>query len=433
MSNTRVTSGSASLLACSPRSARITPIKKSLRSKSALLALALTFTAPANAKDNGAYPHAKEQIGTGQQLYDGVLTPELTANTLRNVDRLFPTRTVKPSNAPRPFQPAEKQLTQVKFSVNDRTFDLFDFLAVNRVSGLIILKDGKVAYETYQLGNTPRTRWTSMSVAKSVTSTLIGAALKDGYIKSLDEDVTKYVPRLKNSAYEGVTIRDVLMMSSGTKWNEAYTDPNSDRRHLLKAQESQKREAAMDVMAGLSRAVEPGTKFNYSTGETQVAGEILYGAIKRPLADYLSDKIWKPYGMEAEAKWWLDSPGGLEITGSGLSATLRDFARFGQFYLDGGKVNGQSVLPDGWMQEASTPKVLKGGTNLDYGYMWWIATSDKARADKAFMARGIFGQFIYINPKERVIIAMTSAASKPQNLQLIPPQAFFDAVSDALK
>jgi CubicO group peptidase (beta-lactamase class C family) len=189
----------------------------------------------------------------------------------------------------------------------------------------------------------------------------------------------------------------------------------------------------MDVMAHLSRAVEPGTKFNYSTGETQVAGEILYGAIKRPLADYLSEKIWKPYGMEAEAKWWLDSPGGLEIAGSGLSATLRDFARFGQFYLDGGKANGQSVLPDGWMQEASVPKVLKGGANLDYGYMWWIATSDKARADKGFMARGIFGQYIYINPKERVIIAMTSAASKPQNLQLIPPQAFFDAVSDALK
>ncbi len=105
-------------------------------------------------------------------------------------------------------------------------------------------------------------------------------------------------------------------------------------------------------------------------------------------------------------------PGGPEIAGSGLSATLRDFARFGQFYLDGGKANGQSVLPDGWMQEASVPKVPKGGANLDYGYMWWIATSDKARADKAFMARGIFGQYIYINPKERVIIAMTKCGIK---------------------
>lgn len=394
-------------------------------------ALALAAAVPAHAKD--VYPHAKEQIGTGQQLYDGLLTPELTANTLRNVDRLFPTRTVTPSARPKVLPPAEKPLKQVKFTVNDRTYDLFDFLAIDRVSGLIILKDGKVAYETYQLGNTPKSRWTSMSVAKSVTTTLIATAIKDGYIKSLDEPVTKYVPRLKDSAYDGVTIRDVLMMSSGAKWNETYTDPNSDRRHLLKAQESQQRPAAMEVMAKLSRAVEPGTKFNYSTGETQVAGEILHGAIKRPLADYLSEKIWKPYGMESEAKWWLDSPNGLEIAGSGLSVTLRDFARFGQFYLDGGVINGKSILPDGWMNEASTPKVLKGGTPLDYGYMWWIATSDKARADKAFMARGIFGQFIYIDPKERVVIAMTSAASKPQNMQLLPPQAFFDAVVDALK
>jgi len=385
----------------------------------------------AHAKDT--YTHAKEPIGTGQELYDGVLTPGLTASTLRNVDRLFPTRTVVPSAKPKAFQPSEKQLKQVKFTVNDRTYDLFDFLAVDRISGMIILKDGKVAFETYQLGNTANTRWTSMSVAKSVTSTLIGAALKDGYIKSLDEPVTKYVPRLKDSAYDGVAIRDVLMMSSGVKWDETYTNPNSDRRALLKAQESQKRDAAMNVMAKLPRAVEPGTKFNYSTGETQVAGEILYGAIKRPLADYLSEKIWKPYGMEAEAKWWLDSPNGLEIAGSGLSATLRDFARFGQFYLDNGMINGKSILPEGWMQEASTPKVLKGGTKLDYGYMWWIALTDQARADKAFMARGIFGQFVYIDPKERVIIAMTSAAAKPQNLQLIPPQAFFDAVVDALK
>ena len=393
--------------------------------------LAVFPIAPPHARD--AYPHAKEAIGTGQQLYNGQLTPDLTANTLRNVDRLFPTRTIAPSSRPNTFKPAEKQIKQVKFTVNGKTYDLFDFLAVNRVSGLLILKDGKVAYETYQLGNTPSTRWTSMSIAKSITSTLIGAAVKDGYIKNLDEPVTKYVPRLKDSAYDGVSIRDVLMMSSGVKWNETYTDPNSDRRHLLVAQESQKRNAAMDVMAKLSRAVEPGTKFNYSTGETQVAGEILYGAIKKPLAEYLSEKIWKPYGMEAPAKWWLDSPGGLEIAGSGLSATLRDFARFGQFYLDGGVINGKSILPDGWMQEASTSKVLKGGTPLDYGYMWWIALSDQARADKAFMARGIFGPFVYIDPTAHVVIAMTSAASKPQNMQLLTPQPFFDAVVEELK
>jgi CubicO group peptidase (beta-lactamase class C family) len=431
MPNHKATSNVAHRACASLQRSNAFPRRAVLAAGGIWAALAINAVVPAHARD--VYAHAKEPIGTGQQLYDGLLTPNLTASTLRNVDRLFPTRTIVPSAHPKAFLPAEKQLKQVKFTVNDKPYDLFDFLAVDRVSGMIILKDGKVAYETYQLGNTPKTRWTSMSIAKSITSTLIGAALKDGHIKSLDEPVTKYVPRLKDSAYEGVTIRDVLMMSSGTKWNETYTNPDSDRRHLLKAQESQQRNAAMDVMAKLSRAVEPGTKFNYSTGETQVAGEILHGAIKKPLSDYLSEKIWKPYGMEAEAKWWLDSPNGLEIAGSGLSATLRDFARFGQFYLDGGVINGKSILPDGWMQEASTPKVLKGGTKLDYGYMWWIALTDQARADKAFMARGIFGQFIYIDPKERVVIAMTSAASKPQNLQLLPPQAFFDAVVEALK
>lgn len=399
----------------------------------ALILCAASLAMPATAKDADAYPHAREPIGTGQQLYDGQLTPDLTANTLRNVDRLFPTRTVQPSAKPHPLPAADKPLKQVKFTVDGRAYDLYDFLAINRVSGLLILKDGKVAYETYQLGNTAKTRWTSMSVAKSVTTTLIAAAIKDGLIKSLDDQVTTYVPRLKNSAYENTTIRDVLMMSSGVKWDETYTDANSDRRHLLTAQESQKSGALMDVMAKLPRAVEAGTKFNYSTGETQVAGEILHGAIKRPLADYLTDKIWKPYGMESAAKWWLDSPGGLEIAGSGLSVTLRDFARFGQFYLDGGVINGKSILPDGWMQQASTPKELKGGKALDYGYMWWIATSDKARADKAFMARGIFGQFVYIDPTAHVVIAMTSAAPKPTNMQPLPPQAFFDAVVDTLK
>ena len=398
-----------------------------------LAALALHAASSAHAGGGGSYAHATETIGTGKQLYDGLLTPDLTVNTLRNVDRLFPTRAVAASARPAAFRIARKQLGQIRFAVGDRTYDLTDFLAVDRVSGMIVLKDGEVAYETYQLGNTPGTRWTSMSIAKSVTSTLIGVAVKEGLIESLDEPATKYVPRLKGSAYDGVSIRDVLMMSSGAKWNEAYTDPGSDRRDLLKAQESQQRDAAMDVMAKLPRAVEPGTKFNYSTGETQVAGEILHGAIKRPLADYLSEKIWKPYGMEVEARWWLDSPGGLEIAGSGLSATLRDFARFGQFYLDGGVVEGRSILPDGWLQEASTAKILKGGAPLDYGYMWWIATSAPARADRAFMARGIFGQFVYIDPKERIVIAVTSAASKPQNLQLIPPQVFFDAVVDALK
>jgi CubicO group peptidase (beta-lactamase class C family) len=219
----------------------------------------------------GGYPHATEEIGTVRQVYDGTLTPDLAVATFRNIDRLFPTREVKAGGTPAPLPKAEKQLTQVKFTSNGKAYDLFDYLALNRVSGLMILKDGKVAYETYQYGNTPQTRWMSMSVVKSVTSTLFGAAVKDGLITSISDPVTKYVPKLVGTAYDGVTIRDIMMMSSGVKWNEAYTDPASDRRALLEAQISQKPGAALDVMAKLPRAAPVGSLNTYSTGETQVA------------------------------------------------------------------------------------------------------------------------------------------------------------------
>jgi CubicO group peptidase (beta-lactamase class C family) len=398
-----------------------------------VLALASSVACAHSSNAEGVYAHADEPIGTVRELYDGALTPDLLVNTLRNIDRLFPTRAVAPAEKPRPLEQSDRQISQVKFEYNRKTYDLFDYLALNRVCGMLILKDGKIAYETYQCGNTDKTRWTSMSIAKSISSTLIGAAIKDGDISSIDDPVTKYVPRLKGSAYEGVSIRDILMMSSGVKWDETYTDPNSDRRRLLEAQIAQKPGAAMDLMAVLPRVAEPGTRHNYNTGETQIVGEILHGATNRPIAEYLSEKIWKPYGMEAEAKWWIDSPDGIEIAGSGLAATLRDFARFGQFFLDNGVIEGESILPDGWIAEAGSPKVLKGSGHVDYGYFWWISETPQSRADKAYYAVGIFGQFIYINPTERVIVVTTSAEPKPVGKAAISPDLFFDAVVTALK
>jgi len=273
------------------------------------------------------YPHASEPIGTVRQIYDGALSPDLAVNTYRNIDRLFPTRTIEPGGTPYALATAATQLTQLNFTVGTATYKLADFMSTNRVAGLLVLKDGKIANETYQYGNTQKTRWMSMSVAKSITSTLIGAAVKDGYIASIDDPVVKYVPRLAGSAYDGATVRHVMMMASGAKWNETYTDPNSDRRQLLEAQISQKPGSAMDLMSKLPRAATPGAVYNYSTGETQVAGEIVRNAVKKPLAQYLSEKIWSKFGMEAQANWWLDSPDGVEIGGSGISATLRDAAR----------------------------------------------------------------------------------------------------------
>lgn len=395
----------------------------------AALSAALMAAMPAGA---AAYPHAGERIGTVAEVYDGKLLPDEAVSTYRNIDRLFPTRLIKAGGTVRDLPAAEKPLGEVSLTEGEKTYDLYDIMALDSFTAMIVLKDGKVAFETYQRGNTPETRWMSMSVAKSITSTLAAIAIKEGKLSGLDAIVTTYVPALKGSAYEGVTLRDILMMSSGVRWNETYTDPASDRRALLEAQIAQEPGSAMKLMASLPRAAEPGTLNNYSTGETQVLGEIVRGAVGKPLADYLSEKIWVPYGMEADANWWLDSPDGHEIGGSGLSATLRDFARFGQFFLENGTIDGASLLPDGWMREAAGPTTLKDGSKLDYGYMWWTGWTEPSIADGAFAAIGIQGQNIYINPKRNVVIVTFGAQPKPTGKEPVDPLVFFDAVAAAL-
>ncbi|MEJ2088835.1 MAG: serine hydrolase, partial [Gammaproteobacteria bacterium] len=191
--------------------------------------------------------------------------------------------------------------------------------------------------------------------------------------------------------------------------------------------------AMIEVMAGLSRVAEPGTRWNYSTGETQVVAALVQAATKRPLADYLSEKIWARFGMESDATWWLDSPGGVEVGGSGLSATLRDYGRFGLFMLHGGVVDGEQILPDGWMEAASSPKLV-GGRHVDYGYLLWpVPDSTGTIHEGAYAAIGIFGQYIYVNPGERVVIVVWSARPKPAAGTVIPDDAFFAAVCEALR
>lgn len=383
---------------------------------------------------NAAYPHAQEPIGTVRQMYDGALTPDLAVSTFRNIDRLFPTRAITPSATPLALPKAAKPLTALQFTSANKAYDLVDYLALNRVSALLVLKNGEIAHEAYLYGNTEKTRWMSMSVAKSITSTLIGAAIQDGLIASLNDQVVKYVPKLAGSAYDGVTVRNVLMMASGVKWDETYTNPASDRRALLEAQIGQKPGSAVELMAKLPRVAAPGSVNNYSTGETQIAGELLRGAVKKPLAQYLSEKVWGPAGMEAQANWWLDSPDGVEIGGSGISATLRDWGRFGLFIMNDGRAGNVQVTPTGWVAEAGSPKTLSTGTPLPfYGYMWWVPTTGQSAADKAFYATGIFGQNIYINQKEKVVIVTWGAQSKPTGAGVINNIDFFDAVVSAVR
>ena len=378
-------------------------------------------------------PHAGEKIGTVQQVYDGALLPDIQVSTFRNTERLFATRTVRhgPTSYPLPRSP--RPLTTVRFSSGGKDYDLNDYMSLNRVSGLLVLKDGTVALETYQLGNTDRTRWMSKSVVKSIVSTLIGAAIKDGHIRSIDDRITNYLPQLAHGAYEGVSLRQLLQMASGVKWNETYTDPGSDRRRMLEAQKEQQPGLVLELMSRLPRAAPAGTRWNYSTGETHVAGALLRAAVRKPLADYLTERIWSKFGMESDATWWLESADGLEVGGSGLAATLRDYGRFGQFLLNNGVASGQQILPDHWLAEASSSKVV-GGKPVDYGYMFWVVPDAAGTIhDGAFEARGIFGQHIYLNPKERVVVVVWSAQPKPTGKATVSDNDFFAAVTQAVR
>lgn len=395
----------------------------------AMLALASIETAGAQT----AYPHEAEPIGTVRQIYDGALMPDLQVNTFRNIHRLFATRAVRRGANVYPLPRSETPLTELSFRSQGKPYDLFDYVSLNRVGGLLVIKDGEIVYETYQLGNTEATRWMSMSVVKSMTATLVGAAIRDGYINSIDDLVVDYVTDLKGSAYDGVTVRNLLQMASGVRWNETYTDPASDRRRLLEMQIAQEPNGMLRLMSELPRAAEPGTVWNYSTGETQVVAALVRAATHRHLADYLSEKIWDGFGMEADATWWLESPEGLEVGGSGLSATLRDYGRFGLFLLNGGIAGGEQILPDGWVDDAGSAKTIDG-SQIDYGYMLWpIPDSSGTVHEGAFEAIGIFGQIIYMNPAQNVVVAVWSARPKPTGATTIDDDDFFAALCEALR
>lgn len=383
-----------------------------------------------------AAPEQNSDIGTARDIYDGSLYPDKAVRTYQQTDKIFPTRVIKAGKTPSPLPISTEQLTALTFKSDGKTYDLPDYVAMNREVGLLILKDGKIVYEHYDFGLTPDARWMSMSVAKTFVSTLVGAAVKDGSITSLDDSVVKYLPQLAGTAYQNVSVRNVLTMSSGVKWDETYTDPKSDRRKLLEFQvASNKKGAIFDVLQTLPKAHEPGQRFNYSTGETVLIGEIVQAATKMPLADYLSKKIWIPVGMQADAQWWLDSPDGHEVGGSGVLAVMRDYARFGQFILNGAEIDGKKIVPDWWLAEATTAKPVAGVTGKNgYGYQWWTMKPEAGEVHAAaFMGRGIHGQYLYIHPEHNIVVVGLAARSKPSGKQAIDDLDFLAAVVEKLK
>ena len=305
--------------------------------------------------------------------------------------------------------------------------DVDAYMKAQRTAGLVILQDGKVRMEKYGLDFTAQGKWTSFSVAKSFTSTMVGAAIKDGYIKSIDDKVSAYIPDLKGSAYDDVTIKQLLTMTSGVKWNEDYNDPKSDVAlfNLHKAEKGM--DVTVSYMRKLPREAPAGTKWVYKTGETNLIGVLVSSATKKTLSSYLSEKVWAPFGMEQDASWLLGSTGH-EISGCCIQASTRDYARFGAFIMGGAKINGVGILPDDWLAPARSKQADIGMAGKGYGYQWW--TYD----DGSFAAQGIFGQGIFIDPKRNLVIASNSNWPKATDPDTVGVQreAFYKAVQAAV-
>ena len=338
----------------------------------------------------------------------------------RNIKAMSPTRDILAGQSVLELPYALHDFSSLKYEVDGQQFSIADFQQHNEVGGLLVLHEGKILLEQYNFGNTDKTPWVSFSMTKSVVSMLVGAALKDGFIASVDDKVTDYLPQLKNSSYENVSIRNVLHMASGVQWNEDYADPNSDV-----ASAPNDLMSLFRFLGSKVRSAAPGEQFNYNTGETNLVGAILRAAIGNNLATYLTYKVWQPFGMEADANWLTHGLGNGELGGCCISATLRDFGRLGLFALNGGVlVDGTQVLADGWMQESISPSKA----NPAYGYLWWL------QGDGSYRASGIYGQGIYIHPEQDLVVVTLGAWQTAQGaVYAMHRDAFFAAVTDEVK
>ena len=305
--------------------------------------------------------------------------------------------------------PAGKPLTP---RWNDGT-SLAGYMKTYGVVGVMVLQHGRVRLERYAHGFGPKQRWTSFSVSKSVTSMLLGVALKRGDIRSLSDPLERYIPELRGSAYAKVTVRQLLTMTSGVRWNEDYSDPKSDVSQMYRSACRGHEAHVLPYLAGLPRAYPAGRHWHYNTAETDLLGVLVQRATHRSLAALLSQSVWKPYGMAADAYWLTDECSGNNTGGSGL----------GQFMLDGGRIDGRAVLDRRWMDNGLRTQQDIGEPGRGYGYQWW--TYD----DGSYAAIGIFGQLIHVDPaRDLVIVQLANWPAALSDKLIMARQAFVEAV-----
>lgn len=364
-----------------------------------------TASAPAPAGEEAAAKPDPRMAFVGS-LFSGAEQYE-NFNRLKDV---FPAYRIAAPAEHKPFPEGAPLEVPSSFEHAGTTRETAKFLEETDTAGLLVIHDGKLRTEQYWLTGGRDVNWMSMSVGKSFVSALVGAALADGSIRSIEEPVTAYVPELAGSAYDGVRIKDILQMSSGAKWNEDYSDPESDIGRFASTFGSG---ASLNAFAAtLVRAHQPGTLNHYNSTDTQVLGWLLRTATGTTLAEYAQRKLWQPLGMEADG-YWITDDSGMEMAFGGLQVTARDYAKFGELYRLGGKWHGQQVLDEAWVRASVTPDAphLMPGVNasfpLGYGYQWWIPDGEEGE----FSAIGVYNQFVYVNPARRAVIVKLSANS----------------------
>ena len=302
----------------------------------------------------------------------------------------FPSRELTSSNDPFNFQTTSSG----KFpkELNDKPFD--KFLQDNNTVGFLIIKNDTIQYEKYFKGYDKQSIVPSFSMAKSVTSILIGCAIDDALILSVEEPITVYIPELKENGFDKVTIKHLLQMTSGIKFNESYVNPFGDAASFYYGQNLRKEIRKMKLKR------EPGKKFEYVSGNTQLLGLVLERALNgKTVSTYLQEKIWTPLGMEYDASWSIDrKKNGLEKTFCCLNASARDFAKIGRLYKNKGNWNGKQIVSQKWVEESTKLDIREGSASY-YQYQWWLPVPNED-----FMAQGILGQFIYVNPARDLII-----------------------------
>jgi len=328
----------------------------------------------------------------------------------RAMDRVFPARTVRRGEDISGFDRASAPLPDI-YDFGGAPYDLAAFLDRTETTGLLIVHQGAITHEEYRQGADETSPFTSWSMAKSVLSALIGIAVDEGHIASIRDPIGQYVPILAASGYADVPIEDALTMSSGVAFDEDYDNPVSDINMLFI------RAMAMGVpveetLAGLERVRDPGTYNDYVSSDSMALGLVLEAATGLAPSDYLASRLWGPMGAEADASWSTDRTG-REFALCCLNATLRDWARFGRLYLEGGAREGRQIVPAGWVAASVNPEAphLQPGENpashwtFGYGYQWWIPESPQGD----FLAIGVWGQYIYVDPTRDVVIVKTSA------------------------